>query len=160
MLLSKTLGACFAVLRRAPCESLAMVTLEHCPFTRNQAAAVTEGCDRMRDGQAGSVLVTDSSGTLVGSFTGRARCAGCWRNAVKRPRAPGGGHDTKSHVNIARSDHSRRVAPDEGWRLPGPTAVEEHRIVGLVSRGEFHGLRQRDDELGVFIIEELDRPSR
>jgi signal-transduction protein with cAMP-binding, CBS, and nucleotidyltransferase domain len=48
------------------------VTLEPRPITLNQAASVTEDCDRVRDREAGAaVLVIDNSERLVGISTGR-----------------------------------------------------------------------------------------
>jgi CBS domain-containing protein len=50
---------------------LSDVTLKQCPLTMNETASVMEACNRMRDGQAGSILVTGDTGRLVGIFTGR-----------------------------------------------------------------------------------------
>jgi CBS domain-containing protein len=50
---------------------LSDVTLNQCPLTMNETASVMEACNRMHDGQAGSILVTGDSGRLLGIFTGR-----------------------------------------------------------------------------------------
>ena len=119
-------------------------TWEHCPITMNQAASVMEACDRMRDGRAGSVLVTDSIGSRVGIFTGRDAVCRCWHNAATRPRPPCSGHDTKSQNNVARSVEALHLMRAGGFRhIP---LVKNGRIVGLVSRGDFHGLQQHHRE--------------
>jgi CBS domain-containing protein len=126
---------------------LGYVTLEHCPITLNQAASVTEACDRMRDGQAGSVLVTDDSGMLVGIFTGRD--AVCRVLAQRRDAATTTlGEAMTANPTSMSPDQTTvdalRLMRDGGFRhLP---LVKNHRIVGLVSRGEFRGVRQRNDE--------------
>src|SRR4029078_2308383 len=50
---------------------LSDVILEQRPLTMNETASVMAACERMRDSQAGSVLVTGDTGRLVGIFTGR-----------------------------------------------------------------------------------------
>ena len=45
------------------------VTFGTLPDYNESTASVTDACDRMRDRQAGSVLVIDGSGRLVGFFT-------------------------------------------------------------------------------------------
>ena len=126
---------------------LGHVTLEHCPITLNQAATVAEACDRMRDGQAGSVLVTDNSGTLVGIFTGRdavCRVLAQRRDAATTPLAEVMTANPTTMLPDQTTVDALRLMRDGGFRhLP---LVKNHRIVGLVSRGEFLGVRQRDNE--------------
>ena len=62
------------------------VTFEHCPITMNQSHH--HGADRMRDGQAGSVLVTDRLEAWWGSLPVTTRYAGSWRGAAKRRLPP------------------------------------------------------------------------
>ena len=50
---------------------LADVILEQRPLTMRQTASVMAACERMRDCQAGSVLVIGDTDSLVGIFTGR-----------------------------------------------------------------------------------------
>lgn len=122
-------------------------TWEHCPITMNQAVSVMEACDRMRDGRAGSVLVTDSIGNLVGIFTGRD--AVCWVLAQRRDA-------TTTPLAAVMTPNPTTMSPDKstfealhlmragGFRhIP---LVKNGRIVGLVSRGDFHGLQQRHHE--------------
>jgi CBS domain-containing protein len=123
------------------------VTLEHFPITLNQAASVTEGCERMRDGQVGVVLVIDSSGRLVGIFTGRdAVC-----RVLARHRDP-----AATSLAEAMTPNPKTMSPDEttvealrlmragGFRhVP---LLKNGRLVGLVSRGDFQGLQQHHHE--------------
>ncbi|HET9536181.1 MAG TPA: CBS domain-containing protein [Mesorhizobium sp.] len=126
---------------------LGHVTLEHCPITLNQAATVAEACDRMRDGQAGSVLVTDNSGTLVGIFTGRdavCRVLAQRRDAATTPLAEVMTANPTTMLPDQTTVDALRLMRDGGFRhLP---LVKNQRIVGLVSRSEVLGVRQRDNE--------------
>ena len=111
-----------------------------------QAATVAEACDRMRDGQAGSVLVTDNSGTLVGIFTGRdAVCRVLAQpEAATTPLAEVMTPNPTSMSPDQTTVDALRLMRDGGFRhLP---LVKNQRIVGLVSRGEFRGLRRLDHE--------------
>ena len=50
---------------------LSDIIFEQRPLIMNEAASVMAACERMRDCQAGSVLVAGDTGRLVGIFTGR-----------------------------------------------------------------------------------------
>ena len=50
---------------------LSDVILDQRPLVMNETDTVMEACKRMRDSQAGSVLVTGDTGRLAGVFTGR-----------------------------------------------------------------------------------------
>ena len=50
---------------------LSDVILEQRPLVMNEKATVKEACPAMREGRAGSVLVTDDTARLSGIFTGR-----------------------------------------------------------------------------------------
>lgn len=45
---------------------LSDIILEQHPLIMNETASVMAACERMRDSQAGSVLVTGDTGALVG----------------------------------------------------------------------------------------------
>ena len=123
------------------------VTLEHSPITMNHTASVTEACDRMRDGQAGSVLVTDNSGTLVGIFTGRdavcrvlAQCRDAASTLLAEVMTPNPTSISPDQTTV----DALRLMREGGFRhLP---LVTNGRIVGLVSRGDFQGLQQQHHE--------------
>jgi CBS domain-containing protein len=119
------------------------VTLEHCPIAMNRSGTVADACDRMRDNQAGVVLVTDDSERLVGVFTGRD--AVCRVLAQRRDPA-------KTPLGEVMTPDPSTLSPDQttidalglmragGFRhLP---LLKSGRIVGLVSRGDFAGLQQ------------------
>jgi CBS domain-containing protein len=123
---------------------LGYVTLEHCPITMNQSSVVSDACDRMRDYRAGAVLVTDDAGELVGVFTGRD--AVCRVVAQRRdPHATPLKAVMTSNPTTLSTDQTTmdalRLMREGGFRhLP---LLQHRRIVGLISRGDFHSADQR-----------------
>ncbi|MFO1085050.1 MAG: CBS domain-containing protein [Reyranellaceae bacterium] len=125
------------------------IILEQHPLVMNETASVNAACQRMRDSQAGSVLVTGDGGRLVGIFTGRdAVCrvlaegrdavGTCLREVMTTNPA------TLSPEQTAID--ALRLMWDSGFRhVP---LVSNGRILGVVSRGDFKGLEQarHDDE--------------
>ena len=119
------------------------VTLEHCPITLNPAASVTEACDRMRDREAGAVLVIDNAERLVGIFTGRdavCRVLAQRRDAAATPLAAAMTPNPKTMSPDQTTLDALRLMWDGGfarttskerqdrgtrfpWRLPGPPAA-------------------------------------
>ncbi|MGE0579837.1 CBS domain-containing protein [Reyranella sp.] len=126
---------------------LGPVTLEHSPIILNQTASVAEACNRMRDGRAGSVLVTDNSGMLVGIFTGRdavCRVLAHGREAATTPLADVMTANPTSMSPDQTTVDALRLMRDGGFRhLP---LVRNHRIVGLLSRSDYHDVGQRSHE--------------
>jgi CBS domain-containing protein len=123
------------------------------PLTLPPEASVATACQAMRDRRVGAVLVARPNRSLVGIFTGR--------DAVCRVLAEG--RDPAS-TNLAEV-----MTPDPDTMPPGKTAVdalrlmqdggyrhlpiiEEGRIVGVVSRGDFRGLEldRLDEETGLW----------
>ena len=115
------------------------------PLTLPQTATVKSACRGMSERRAGSVLVTDGEGGLVGIFTGR--------DAVTRVLAAGRSA-SKTTLGDVMTAHPTAMPPgktaidalrlmwDGGFRhVP---LVDGDKIVGCVSRGDFKGL-----ELGV-----------
>lgn len=126
---------------------LGHVTLEHRPITLDQAVGVTEACDRMRDSHAGAVLVTHSSGTLVGIFTGRdAVCrvlAQRWDPAATSLAEAMTPNPKTMSPDQATID-ALRIMRDGGFRhVP---LLKDGRIVGLVSRADFQSLHKQQHE--------------
>ena len=123
---------------------LGYVTLEHCPITMDQSAVVADACDRMRDGRAGAVLGTDEKGQLVGVFTGRD--AVCRVLAQRRDaHATALGMVMTANPTTMSTDQTTmdalRLMREGGFRhLP---LLKHGRIIGLISRGDFHGVEQR-----------------
>jgi CBS domain-containing protein len=115
--------------------------------------SVCKACESMRERNVGAVLVTDDQRRLLGIFTGR--------DAVCRVLAEG---KSPSHTTLAEAmtPNPDAIAPgrsaidalrqmqDGGYRhLP---VVDQGRVVGVVSRGDFRGLEQArlDEETGLW----------
>ena len=127
---------------------LSAVTLEHRPVIVNDAASVAEACNQMRDRHAGAVLVvTPDTGRLVGIFTGRD--AVCRVLALRRD-------PSTTCVAEVMTPNPVTMSPDQtaaealglmsagGFRhVP---LVRKERILGVVSRGDFHGVEQGQNE--------------
>ena len=124
------------------------LTLEHRPIVMNDTASVAEACDLMRDRGAGAVLVVKGEdGRLVGIFTGR--------DAVCRVLAQRRDPSTTALAAVM-TPNPVTMSPDQtstdaltlmsagGFRhVP---LVKKGRVLGVVSRGDFHGAGQRPDE--------------
>jgi CBS domain-containing protein len=108
------------------------------PVTLPPDATVQDACRAMRTHRIGCVLVTDADGRLLGIFTGRdAICrigADCLPPAETRLR------DAMTARPVALDPRAGalealRLMQDGGFRhLP---VVQEGRVVGVVSRGDF-----------------------
>jgi CBS domain-containing protein len=109
------------------------------PITMPTTSSVREACGKMHEHRIGAVLVTDDKGSLAGIFTGR--------DLVRMIAA---GHSTKTALHAAMTADPQTMPPghhaidalrvmrDGGFRhIP---VVEEGRIMGIVSRGDFRGL--------------------
>jgi len=123
------------------------VTFEHRPVAMNEASSVTEACDRMRDCQAGAVLVTGDVGRLVGIFTGRdAVC-----RVLAQRRDP-----STTRLSEVMTPNPTTMSPDQtafdALRLMSDGGfrhvplVKNGRILGVASRGDFKGLEQSPDD--------------
>lgn len=126
------------------------LTLEHRPIVVSDATSVTEACNQMRDRGAGAVLVVrGEDGRLVGIFTGR--------DAVCRVLAQRRDPSTTSLAAVM-TPNPVSMSPDQtatealslmsagGFRhVP---LVKKGRVLGMVSRGDFHGAEQCPDEEG------------
>ena len=127
--------------------SFGHVTLEHRPITLDQAVGVTEACDRMRDSRAGAVLVTDSSGALVGIFTGRdavCRVLAQRRDAAATSLAQAMTPNPKTMSPDQTTIDALRIMRDGGFRhVP---LLKDGRIAGLVSRADFQSLHRQQHE--------------
>ena len=112
------------------------------PLIMPQTATVRSACEQMAERKAGSVLVTDASGRLVGIFTGR--------DAVRRVLAKGRGGDTKLAEAMTAKPvtmspektaiDALRLMWDGGFRhVP---LVHDEDLVGVISRGDFQSEEQ------------------
>ena len=117
------------------------------PLVMPQTATVRSACEKMKQRKAGSVLVADENGRLVGIFTGR--------DAVRRVLAVGrNGKASLAEVMTANpvamtpdkaAIDALRLMWDGGFRhVP---LVDDGKIVGIISRGDFEsGEQLRLDE--------------
>jgi CBS domain-containing protein len=123
---------------------LGALTLEHFPIVMSDAASVLDACNRMRDDRAGSVLVINRSGHLVGIFTGRdavCRVLARSRDAATTPLVEVMTANPMTMSPDQTTIDALRMMRSGGFRhLP---MLQHGRIVGLVSRGDFHGVEQR-----------------
>jgi CBS domain-containing protein len=123
------------------------------PVTMSPSAKVKHACQSMRERRVGAILVTDQERHLLGIFTGRdavcrvvaeGRDAATTRLSEVMTRAP----DTLPPGKTALD--ALRMMEDRGYRhLP---VVADGKVVGVVSRGDFHGLEQArlDEETGLW----------
>jgi CBS domain-containing protein len=113
----------------------------------NETASVMEACNRMRDGQAGSVLVTGDTGRLVGIFTGRdavCRVLAQRRDAATTLLAEVMTPNPTTMSPDQTAIDALRLMWDGGFRhVP---LVKNGTILGVVSRGDFKGLEQNRHE--------------
>lgn len=110
------------------------------PLTMEQMATVKAACEQMRKRRAGSVLVTDEKGALVGIFTGRdavcnvlAAGKSASKTTLKQVMTA---NPTTMSPNKTAID-ALRLMWDGGFRhVP---LVERGKVQGVVSRGDFKG---------------------
>jgi CBS domain-containing protein len=116
------------------------IVFDQKPLTLPPTATVKEACQSMRDRRAGTVLVTEADGTLVGIFTGR--------DAVCRVLAVGA-DATATRLLDVMTENPATMSPcqtaidalrlmwDKGFRhVP---LLKAGKIMGVVSRGDFQG---------------------
>ncbi|HEY6983119.1 cyclic nucleotide-binding/CBS domain-containing protein [Reyranella sp.] len=126
------------------------IAFEQDPLILKATESVEEGCRRMSDRGAGSVLVCDETGHLVGIFTGR--------DAVCRVLALGK-NATRCTLAEAMTPEPTTLSPDQsaidalrlmwdGAFRHVPLVNKAGRILGVVSRGDFRGLElsRHEDE--------------
>jgi len=126
---------------------LADVILEQRPLVMNETASVMAACERMRDCQAGSVLVMGDNGSLIGIFTGRD--AVCWVLAQGRDATATRLADVMTAKPATMSPDqtaidAMRLMWDGGFRhVP---LVKDGKVLGVVSRGDFKGIEHTRHE--------------
>ena len=113
------------------------------PVILSQDTTVKHACSCMRDARVGAVLTIDKNGHLVGIFTGRdavARVAAAGRDpATTRLRDVMTREPYTMAPNKAAID-ALRLMQERGFRhVP---VVDNGRLLGVVSHGDFRGLEQ------------------
>ena len=116
------------------------IVFDQKPLTLPPTATVKEACQAMRDCRAGSVLVTEADGTLVGIFTGRdavcrvlAVAADATATRLADVMTANPATMSPSHTAI----DALRLMWDRGFRhVP---FLKAGKVVGVVSRGDFQG---------------------
>lgn len=110
------------------------------PLTLGPTTTVKDACKKMHEHRAGSVLVTDDKGALLGIFTGRdavARVLAAGKDATKTKLADVMTGDPMVLAPEKTAIDALRLMWDGGFRhLP---VVKSGRVVGVVSRGDFKG---------------------
>lgn len=119
---------------------LALIVEHQHPLTLSGAENIQRACQCMREHNIGAVMVSDDGATLKGIFTGRdavramAECRNPVATRIEVLMTP----DPTTIAPNATAIEALRLMSDGGFRhLP---VVEEGRIVGIVSRGDFKGL--------------------
>jgi CBS domain-containing protein len=123
------------------------------PLMLPASATVQEACCRMRDRRVGAVLVVERDGSLVGIFTGRdavARMLSEARDAATTTLAEVMTPEPDTMPPGKTAIDALRMMWEGGYRhIP---VVENGRIIGVVSRGDFRGVEQDrlDEETGLW----------
>lgn len=122
---------------------LSDIVREQRPLTLPPSATVKKACQSMNDRHLGAVLVTEKHGRLVGIFTGR--------DAVCRVLAAGKSAATTKLKDVMTAApvtmpadktviDALRLMWDGGFRhVP---VIDDDKVVGVVSRGDFKGREQ------------------
>lgn len=113
------------------------------PLTMPPSVCVKDACQQMHARKVGAVLVTDNDGRLIGIFTGR--------DAINRVLALGKSAKKTRLANVMTPKPTTmspkktaidalRLMWDGGFRhVP---LIEDGKLVGVVSRGDFKGDEQ------------------
>ncbi|MBV8616353.1 MAG: CBS domain-containing protein [Acetobacteraceae bacterium] len=122
------------------------------PLAMPPETTVEAACARMHERRVGAVLVVDAAGTLVGIFTGRdaVRCLAHVSNPAHVRLAEVMTRDPDTMPPRATAIEALRLMRDGGFRhVP---VVDQGRVVGVVSSGDFRGLEQDrlDEETGIW----------
>ncbi len=111
------------------------------PLIMPQTQTVKAACRQMSERRAGSVLVTDEKGALVGIFTGRDAVCGVLAKGKSASKTVLGQVMTPNPVTMSpdcTAIDALRLMWDGGFRhVP---LVQGDRVLGVVSRGDFKGV--------------------
>jgi CBS domain-containing protein len=116
-------------------------------------ATVQQACQSMRERRVGAVLVTSPGQRLLGIFTGRDAVARVLAEGLDPAKTTLATVMTPEPHCLPPADiaiDALRMMEDCGCRhIP---VVENHKVVGIVSRGDFRGaeLDRLDEETGMW----------
>jgi len=119
---------------------LAYIIKDQKPPVLSASETVQQACRHMRERRVGSALVIDDQRRLAGIFTGRdaVRLLAEGNNAAQTPLARAMTPNPITITPDARAIDALRAMSDGGFRhLP---VLEEGRLWGIVSRGDFTGM--------------------
>ncbi len=119
---------------------LAQIVKDQKPLMLATRETVQKACRCMWEHRVGSVLVTDDQQRLSGIFTGRdaVRALAEGKDAARTPLAQAMTPNPITITPESRAIDALRAMRDGGFRhLP---VVEDGRILGIVSRGDFMGM--------------------
>jgi len=129
------------------------IVRDQSPLMLPPDATVMQAARHMRDRRVGAVLVTEGDCELVGIFSGRDALSRVMAEG-KDPAATTLGQVMTYNPDTMTPSHSAiealRLMQDARCRhLP---IVHEGKVVGIVSRGDFHGIEQDrlDEETGLW----------
>jgi len=128
---------------------LSAIVCDQTPLILPETATVEVACRHMGARRAGSVLVTDQTGHLIGIFTGRDAVCSVLAQAKRASATPLSEVMTRHPVTMSPDKSAidaLRLMWDGGFRhLP---IVDGDKIIACVSRSDFNGeeLGQLDDE--------------
>ena len=122
------------------------------PVTLPPDTTVQIACQNMHERRIGAVLVTNAEGQLVGIFTGRdaVRCFAIDRDPQATELKDAMTPDPQIMPPHTTAIEALWLMRDGGFRhIP---VVDEGKIVGVVSRGDFRGLEQDrlDEQTGIW----------
>lgn len=127
---------------------MAEICRSRAPVTLSPSASARQAAQSMRDRKVDAILVAEGDGRLLGIFTGRdavVRVLAEGRSAAKTVLADVMTPKPDTLPAGAAAIDALRLMRDGGFRH-GPV-VEQGRLTGIVSHGDFRGLeRARLDE--------------
>ena len=113
------------------------------PLTLPPSSTVKDACRNMHEHRVGAILVTDEQGCLVGIFTGRdavGRVLAAGKSATKTKLADVMTSNPTTMLPHMTPIDALRLMWDGGFRhVP---LVENGKLAGIVSRGDFKGCEQ------------------
>lgn len=122
------------------------------PVVLPPGATVQQACECMHRRKVGAVLVIDAGCALIGIFTGRdaVRVVAQGSDPGNTPLDRAMTRDPATMPPRSTAIEALRLMRDGGFRhVP---VVENGRVAGIVSRGDFRGLEQDrlDEETGIW----------